>query len=151
MSLYRQPTRLRAPVLAGAVVGALLVGGAIGYAIGHSNTKEPSAADVVARLHSGLRPVGDALQLLPTEYPQAARGAGNESAAVTGALGRLDTALGAARADLVVLDPADTRTLQQRVAALEAAVRAKEAPVEVAALTRAASDALAAVPGGSGD
>jgi hypothetical protein len=149
MSLYRQPSRVRAPVIAGAVVVALLVGGAVGYAIGHSNAPEPTAADVVAHLRSELRPAGEALQLLPTEYPQAAKGEGNESAAVTGALARLDGALASARSDLAVLDPAGARALRQRIAALEAAVTAKAVPAKVAALTRAASDALSQVPGGS--
>jgi hypothetical protein len=150
MSLYRQPSRVRAPVIAGAVVVALLIGGGIGYAIGHADAPEPTAADVVSHLRGELRPAGEALQLLPTEYPQAAKGEGNESAAVTGALARLDAALASARSDLTVLDPAGAKALQQRIAALEAAVRAKDAPAKVAALTKAASDALDQVPGGSG-
>jgi hypothetical protein len=150
MSLYRRPSRVRAPVIAGAVVVALLIGGAVGYAIGHANAPEPSAADVVGHLRSQLRPVADALQLLPTEYPQAAKGEGNESAAVTGALARLDGALASARADLVVLDPAGARALAQRIATLEAAVKAKAAAAKVAALTKAADTALGQVPGGSG-
>jgi hypothetical protein len=149
MSLYRQPSRVRAPVIAGAVVVALLIGGAAGYAIGHANAPGPSAADVVAHLRTELRPAGDALQLLPTEYPQAAKGEGNESAAVTGALARLDSSLSSARADLAVLDAAGARALQQRIATLEAAVKAKAAPAKVAALAKAAGDALGQVPGGS--
>jgi hypothetical protein len=150
MSLYRQPSRTSGPVVAAAAVAALLVGGGIGYAIGHSGGDDSSAGAVADRLRTDLRPVENALQLLPTEYPQAARGSGNETAAVTGALERLDAALRSTRADLDALDPVSTRELVRRVAALEAAVRARRAPAEVARLTRAASGALAAVPGGSG-
>jgi hypothetical protein len=150
MSLYRQPGRVRGPVIAAAVAVALLAGGAIGYAIGHAGRSPASAADVAAQLRSDLRPVENALELLPTEYPQAARASGNESAAVSGALDRLDAALRATRADLAALDPAGTRALEQRIAALEAAVREKAAPARVARLTEAASAALTAVPGGSG-
>ena len=150
MSLYRQPGRVSAPVIAAVAVVALLVGGGIGYAIGHAGGGDDSAADVASRLRADLRPVDNALQLLPTEYPQAARGAGNESEAVSGALQRLDAALRATRADLVALDPVGAHELQQRVAALEAAVKAKEPPAKVAVLTEAATHALAAVPGGGG-
>jgi hypothetical protein len=150
MSLYRQPGRVRGPVLAAVAVVALLVGGGIGYALGASGGEDVSGPAVVGQLRGELRPAENALQLLPTEYPQAARGAGNETAAVTGALARLDAALRKARPDLMALDPDDTRVLEARVAALEAAVKAKASPARVAALTRAASQALAAVPGGSG-
>lgn len=148
MSLYRQPGRTRGPLLAAVAAAALLVGGAIGYAIGHGSAKQPSARDAVAQLHKDLRPAVNGLQLLPTEYPQAARGAGNESAAVTGALDRMRAALSATHADLVALDPVGARLLDQRVTALEAAVGHKDAPARVAQLTRAASDALSQVPGG---
>ena len=150
MSLYRQPSRVSGPVIAAVAVVALLIGGGIGYAIGHSGGGDSSASDVASRLRADLRPVENALQLLPTEYPQAARGAGNESEAVSGALQRLDAALRSTRADLAALDPAGTRALERRVAALEAAVKAKESPAKVAVLTQAATQALAAVPGGSG-
>jgi hypothetical protein len=150
MSLYRQPGRVRGPVLAAVAAAALLIGGGVGYAIGASGGGDASASKVVDRLRDQLRPAENALQLLPTEYPQAARGAGNESAAVSGALDRLDAALRKARTDLVALDPDDARVLDARVAALHAAVRAKAAPAQVERLTRAATQALAAVPGGSG-
>jgi hypothetical protein len=150
MSLYRQPGRVRGPVLAAVAAAALLIGGGIGYAIGASGGDDSSASAVVDRLRTELRPAENALQLLPTEYPQAARGAGNESAAVTGAMDRLDAALRRARTDLVALDADDTRVLDARVAALRAAVRAKAAPAQVDRLVREAGQALAAVPGGSG-
>ena len=69
MSLYRQPGRLRAPVLAAVAVVALLVGGGIGYAIGHSSAPDPSVADAVAELRSELRPAVSGLQLLPNDEP----------------------------------------------------------------------------------
>jgi hypothetical protein len=149
VSLYRQPGRVRAGTIAAVAVVALAVGGAIGFAIGRSSAPEPTARAVVDRLRAGLRPVANGLALLPTEYPQAARGAGNESAAVQGALGRIRSALAATRADLAVLDPRGARLLDQRVSVLSASVRAKAPPSRVAQLADAAAGALAALPGGS--
>ena len=147
MSLYRQPRASRPLAIAGIAVVALLVGGAIGFALGRGSAPEPSAQDVVAQLRDELRPLASGLALLPTEYPQALAG-GGESAAVTGDLDRIRAALTAAHADLRTLDPAGTRALTDRVAALEAAIRARAAATQVARLAAAAQEALADVPGG---
>lgn len=148
MSLYRQPRASRPLVIAGIAVVALLVGGAIGFALGRSSAPEPTAQDVVAQLRDELRPLSAGLELLPTEYPQALAG-GGESAAVTGDLGRIHGALNAAQADLRTLDPAGLRTLTDRVAALDAAISARVAAAQVTRLAADAQAALAAVPGGS--
>ena len=148
MSLYRQPGRVRAPVLAAAAVAALVIGGAIGFALGRSSAPDPSARDVVSRLRLELRPAVNGLQLLPTEYPQAYRGAGNERAAVRGAMARIRAAVARARPDLGVLDPAGLRNLEQGVAALQRAVDAKAPPAQVARSAQTLAGVLAAVPGG---
>jgi len=147
MSLYRQPRAARPLLLAGIAVAALLIGGAIGFALGRGSAPEPSAQDVVAQLRDELRPLSAGLELLPTEYPQALAG-GGESAAVSGDLGRIHGALAAATPELRALDPAGARTLADRVAALERAIEARVASAQVARLAAAAQAALADVPGG---
>jgi hypothetical protein len=147
MSLYRQPRGARPLLLAGIAVAALLIGGAIGFALGRGSASEPSAQDVVAQLRDELRPLAAGLELLPTEYPQALQG-GGESAAVTGDLGRIRSALSAAAPDLQTLDPAGERALAARVAALEQAIDARVPAAQVKQLAAAAQDALAGVPGG---
>jgi len=148
MSLYRQPRAARPLLIASIAAVALLVGGAIGFALGRGSAPEPSAQDVVSQLRDDLRPLAAGLELLPTEYPQALQG-GGESAAVTGDLGRIRSALAASAADLRTLDPAGARALANRVAALEQAIAARVPPAQVKQLATAAQDALAGVPGGS--
>ncbi|HEU4703383.1 MAG TPA: hypothetical protein VFS37_12950 [Conexibacter sp.] len=147
MSLYRQPRATRPLLLAGIAVAALIVGAAIGFALGRSSAPEPSAQDVVAQLREELRPLAGGLQLLPVEYPQALAG-GGESAGVEGGLARIRAALADATPDLRALDPAGARALAARVAALEQAVEARAPAAQVEQLVSAAQDALADVPGG---
>jgi hypothetical protein len=149
MSLYRQAGRGRARSVGLATVLALLVGVAIGFAFGRSSAGDPSAREVLERVGAELRPVHDGLGLIPNEYSQAYRGQGAESSGVRGALARIDEQIGKAAKDLEVLDPASTRALKQRIAALRAAVERKRPPAEVARLAREAEAALRAVPGGS--
>jgi hypothetical protein len=148
MSLYRRTRGIRPRTLAAALVAALVAGAGAGYAIGRSSAGEPTGAALAARLSTALRPVANGLEILPTEYPQAYAGSGNEGAAVRGALGRLRAGFDAARGDLRALEPAGERALGRRIAALEAAVAAKARPSEVARLTAQARQALAEVPGG---
>lgn len=147
MSLYRQPRAARPLLLAGIAIVALLIGAAIGFALGRSSAPEPSAQDVVSQLRDELRPLAAGLELLPTEYPQALSG-GGESAAVTGDLGRIRSALAAATPGLRALDPAGARALAERVTALKQAIAARAPAVQVKQLAAAAQDALAGVPGG---
>ena len=148
MSLYRQPRAARPLLLAGIAVAALLIGGAIGFALGRGSAPEPSAQDVVSQLHDELRPLAGGLELLPTEYPQALAGR-DGAAAVTGDLGRIRSALAAAAPDLRALDPAGARALAERVTALEQAIAARAPAAQVQRLAAAARNALAGVPGGS--
>jgi hypothetical protein len=148
VSLYRQPGRARPLLIAAIAVAGLAIGLALGFALGRSGREEPSARTLVAGLHETLRPLAAGLELLPTEYPQARAGAGNESAAVQGDLARIDAALRDAAPDLRALDPAGARTLAARVAAVRAAVREDVPPAQLERLADAAQEALATVPGG---
>jgi hypothetical protein len=147
MSLYRQPRAARPLLIAAIAVAALLVGGAIGFALGRSSAPEPSAQDVVAELREQLRPLAAGLELLPTEYPQALAG-GAESAAVEGDLAHIRAALTAAGPALRTLDADGASALAERVAALEQAVEARAPAAQVERLAADAQDALAGVPGG---
>jgi hypothetical protein len=148
MSLYRQSGGPAPRRLVAAVVAALVLGLLAGFAIARATAGDPSAQDVVTRLRSELRPVANGLAILPTEYPQAARGSGNETAAVRGGLDRIRTALRRASPDLRVLDADGTAALVQAVDRVEAAVGAKAPPAEVERLAVAATAALERVPGG---
>jgi len=150
VSLYRQPGGARARTIAVSAVVALVVGVAIGYAVGRSGEDEPSAQEVVSALREDLRPVSNGLTLLPNEYAQAYGGSGNEAAAVSGALERIQSGLEAAGDDLRTLDPDGAIELSLRLRALEEAVRADRRPAVVVRLAGSAQAALAAVPGGGG-
>jgi hypothetical protein len=130
-------------------VVALLVGGGIGYAIGHSSAPEPSATELGAKLRSQLRPVKGGLALLPNEYAQAYKGEGVESEGVTGALDRIEKQLVAAAPDLRALDPKGVEQLDMTFDKLRHAVEQKAPPAEVKRLAEDVSAVLVAVPGGS--
>jgi hypothetical protein len=90
-----------------AVVGAasLLVGGGIGYLIGHSGAT--SASDVVASARSKGEDAATALQRLPIEYEQAVTNASGESTTtITDAIDDAATLLAAAYAAAPWLGPA---------------------------------------------
>jgi hypothetical protein len=148
MSLYREPGRMRSTRLVAVTFAALLVGLLAGFGLGRGTAGDPSAGELVAKLRTDLRPVSNGLAILPTEYPQAAQGSGNEAAAVRGGLDRIRAALRDTAPDLRVLDPAGADALAEAVDRLAAAVDAKAAPAEVEQLTSTAVDALHAVPGG---
>lgn len=148
MSLYRRARGVRPRTAALALLIAALAGAGAGFALGRSGRSQPTGAELVARLSGELRTIRGALVFLPTEYPQAYRGSGNESAGVREAMARIAGTLAGARPDLRAIAPARTHVLEQRIAALQSAVRARERPTRVAELVAAARRALAAVPGG---
>jgi hypothetical protein len=149
MSLYREAGRGSARSLIVAGLIALVVGLGIGYLIGHSSAPEPSASKVVTDLRSKLRPIAGGLTLIPGEYAQAYRREGVEAEGVQGAVDRINTQMRAVRSDLSALDPAGTKALEQRIAALEEAVKSKAPPAQVKHAAAAAAVALRNVPGGS--
>ena len=123
MSLYRQPRAARPLLIAGIAAVALLVGGAIGFALGRSSAPEPSAQDVVAQLRGELRPLAAGLELLPTEYPQAlAAAASRPPSAATSAASAVRSPLRRRTCDA---RSGGARTLADRIAALEQAIDAE--------------------------
>jgi uncharacterized small protein (DUF1192 family) len=146
MSLYRQAQERRGRRAAGLVALALLAG-LVGYAIGRATAPDPSARDVVERVSDHLRPVGDGLGLIPGEYEQAYRGEGAEASGVNGALDRIESELKSASTDLRVLDPHGVERLEQRIAALRAAVKRRAAPAQVRTLADQAARQLQTLPG----
>jgi hypothetical protein len=76
MAVYMQGSR-RHRITALVGVACLIVGGGIGYLIGHSGAT--SAADVVATARSKGEDAATALQRLPIEYEQAFTNASGES------------------------------------------------------------------------
>ena len=147
MSLYREAGRGNARALVIAAVVALLVGGAIGFALGRSSAPEPSAAELGAKLREQLKPVHNGLVLLPNEYAQAYKGEGAESEGVTGALNRIENQLIAAAPDLRALDPRGVEQLDMAFDDLKAAVKSKAPPAEVKQQVDDVAQALAALPG----
>lgn len=149
MSLYRQPGRTRATTLAAVAAVALLVGGGIGFALARATESDPTVSEALAPIRDDLKTVSNGLELIPTEYPQALRGTGDEIAGVTSGLERIRAAFASARGDLVQLDPAGVKRVEADLAALEAAMRAKEKADAVSQLAERASTDVANLPGGS--
>jgi hypothetical protein len=151
VSLYRQPGRVATRTLAVVGVAALVVGAAIGFAVGRSTKSEPSLRSQVADVRAAIAPARDGLELVQTEYAQAVRGgkvvAQTEYAAAKADVQRARDAVAKHGADLAALDPAGTALLRQRLAALAQAVDAKADATEFAARARAAQRALDAVAG----
>lgn len=148
MSLYREAGRGSARNLVIVGVLALLLGGIVGYAIGHSSAPEPSAAELGAKLRSQLRPVKGGLVLIPNEYAQAFKGEGAEAEGVKGALDRIEKQLIAAAPDLRALDPKGVEQLDIAFDKLRKAVEQKAPPAEVKQLAEQTSAVLAGLPGG---
>src|SRR3954470_8321054 len=148
MSLYRQAGPPRAGRLLAGGLAVLVVGLLAGFGSGRATAPEPSAADLVARLRTDLQPVASGLAILPTEYPQAAAGAGNETAAVRGGLTRVRAALRHAEPELRLLDADGTAALVRAVGRVDAAVGRQAAPTQVERLVQQATDALHHLPGG---
>jgi hypothetical protein len=104
MAVYMQGSRRhRITALVGAA--CLIVGGGIGYLVGHSGAT--SAAEVVAAARSKGEDAATALQRLPIEYEQAVTNASGESTTtITDAIDDAATLLAAAYASAPWLSPA---------------------------------------------
>ena len=148
MSLYREAGRHSSRNVAIAAIVALVVGLGLGFALGRSTAPEPSAADVVAHVHSQLQPVADGLELIPNEYAQAYRGEGVESKGVQGALDRVQAGIADAKADLEQLNPSAARALEANIAVLATGIRTKAPPADIKRAAEQAQESLRAVPGG---
>lgn len=144
MSLYRQPGRFGTRTIVLAVAGAILAGLVLGFALGRGTAADPTLADKVAALRSGLGTAREGVELVATEYPQAVRG-GQVVA---------KTEYGAAQSDVqrardtVATHAADLRAVgrlaevQQALARLTAAVDRRADPAEVRRLADAAQTSL---------
>jgi hypothetical protein len=147
MSLYRQPGRAGARLIAGVAATALLCGGGVGYAIGAAGGDDsPPLHEVVAALRGDLEPLRAALQLIRTEYPQAVRDgrvvAPTEYAAAKADVTRARATLAAHAQDLAVLAPAKAGLLAKALSGLAAAVDHRASPDEVRRRAGAATAAL---------
>jgi len=155
MSLYRQQGGLgpRWIVLAAAL--ALLIGAAIGFAVGRSTAPDPTVAETVAAVREEVQPVLDGIALVPDHYAQSVRaGEVAEPVQYEGAVQQLATArdgLAAAGADLRALDPGAYAAAEDAMAALSDAVRAKVDPARIAALAKQAEAAVVAASGQAAD
>lgn len=113
MSLYRQVGR-PSGWLAAAVLGALVVGFGLGFAVSRATTEEPTFADAVEELQADAAPTADALELVAIHY-------GTSREAAQGQLERARESFAELEPDLRLLSPADTAaaaTAIERVATL---------------------------------
>src|SRR4029077_2810914 len=69
MSLYRSPARRSVRALVGVGGVALLVGGAVGYLIGHGGQSSPTLTAGLAQVQKTVRPAVDGIELVGVEYP----------------------------------------------------------------------------------
>lgn len=148
MSLYRQSGGSGWRVALIAAIGALLIGAAVGYAIGRSTAPEPSLAEQVADLQSRLQPTLDGLALVPDHYAQGVGPGG--AVQFEGAVQQARAAranLAAAAAELEALDPSGYQAAVARIDALVEAIEAREPPSRVDRLVRQAEAAVAAASG----
>jgi hypothetical protein len=147
LSLYRQPGRTRATTLVAVGAIALLVGGGLGFALARATEDDPTVSAALVPVTAKLRTVSNGLELVPTEYPQALRGSGDEIEGVNADLKRVRAALGSVRGDLERLDPAGLQAVEADLDALEAAVRGKVAADRVSELAERATTDVERLPG----
>ena len=148
MSLYRQSggSGWRVALIAAAV--ALLIGGAIGYAIGRSTAPEPSLAEQVADLQDRLQPTLDGLALVPDHYAQGIKAGGEVQ--YEGAIQQATAArdgFAAESGDLQALDPAAYEDATKALGDLVDAIEAREPPAHVNRLVEQAQAAVEASAG----
>jgi hypothetical protein len=149
MSLYRQSARVARRSLVLGAVAALVAGLAGGFALGRGTAPDPSLADRLSTLRDQLQPAQQGIELAQTEYGQAVEDgrvvAPTEYAAAKADADRARAAFAAARADLVVLDPAGAAALDRSLTALSQAIAARAAAEAVGQRSTEAALALAQV------
>jgi hypothetical protein len=129
MSLYRSPRRRSVGALVAVGVAALLVGGVVGYLIGHRGQSSPTLTDGLAQVQKAVRPAIDGIELVAVEYPIGVEdGKVVEPAQLQGAkdqLAKVRDTFTSAQPQLAVLDQAaaakvaaDLDQLQQQLEAL---------------------------------
>jgi hypothetical protein len=149
MSLYRQSARVARRSLVLGAVAALVAGLAGGFALGRGTAPDPSLSDRLAALREQLQPAQQGIELADTEYGQAVKDghvvAPTEYAAAKADADRARAAFEAARADLVVLDPAGAGALGRSLTALSQAIAGRAAADAVGQRSADAARALAQV------
>ena len=145
MSLYREAGGdARGGLVAGAV--ALVIGLGAGYAIGISNTEEPSLTDSISALRGDLAPVTNGLDLLGGEYPQGVKGgeivAQTEYDGSVSNVERINATFSDHAVELEQLDPKGTADLGSTLDELQRAVGSRASTEDVNRLRAEASSNL---------
>ena len=134
MSLYRQAGR-RSGWLVAAVVGALLVGFGIGFAVSRATAEEPTVEAAVASVQEDAGATADALELVAIHYET------TEAAALQQLL-RAEESFKEVRPELQLLSPEETADAEQAIERLASLVD-QSAPAQQ--VERAAEGARATV------
>jgi hypothetical protein len=134
MSLYRQVGRGRG-WLAAALVGALLVGFGLGFAVSRATTEEPTLTDAVADVQAEAGTTADALELVAIHY-ETSREAASEQ------LDRARESFAEVQPDLRLLAPEEAAAASEAIERVESLVAGNAPASEV---ERAAESARAAV------
>lgn len=148
MSLYRQSGGSGWRVALVAAVVALLIGGAVGYAIGRSAAPEPSLSEQVGELQRRLQPTLDGLALVPDHYAQGVKPGG--AVQYEGAVQQVNAAranLAAEATELEAIDRSGYEAAVSRIDALIDAIEARQPPARVDHLVAQAEAAVAAASG----
>jgi hypothetical protein len=138
MSLYRSPGRRSIGALVAVAVVALVVGGVVGYLIGHGSPSSPTLTAGLTELQQTVRPAVDGIELVGVEYPIGVRdGKVVEPAQLQGAkdqLAKVREAFTSAQPQLQVLDQAAAAKVAADLDALQAKLAALAPTAEVTAL-----------------
>jgi hypothetical protein len=141
MSLYRETSARRTKVIAGAVLGAVILL-SIGFAIGRATAPEPSLESQIADVREQARPVADALELVAIHYDASAEAAGAQ-------LDRAVASFEDVEGELAFLDPAGTRAARTAIEELSSLISSGAPAAEVERAAAAAEKAVRAATGDS--
>jgi hypothetical protein len=139
MSLYRQARR-PGGWLAASLVGALLAGFLLGFAVSRATADEPTFAAAVADVQGDAGVVADALELVGIHYassPDAARAQ----------LERAQESFAEVEPDLRLVAPEQTRAAGRAIARVESLVEQNAAAGEVEAAAELAREAVVRAAG----
>jgi hypothetical protein len=138
MSLYRQPGRRSVGALVAVGVVALVIGGVVGYLIGHNGQSSPTLTAGLANVQKTVRPAVDGIELVGVEYPIGVKdGKVAVPEQLQGAkdqLAKVRATFAKAKPELTVLDPDATTKVSGDLDQLQAKVAALAASAEVSAL-----------------
>jgi hypothetical protein len=138
MSLYRSPGGRSVGALVAVGVVALLVGGAVGYLIGHSGQSSPTLTAGLAQVQKTVRPAVDGIELVGVEYPIGVKdGKVVVPEQLQGAkdqLAKVREAFTSAQPQLTVLDQAATAKAAADLDQLQAKLEALAPTADVTAL-----------------